>query len=102
MVRKVTSVHLIVIVLAVSLAAVLVLLGTASTQASAPREVNKPLAGPPPTMVNYQGTLREGGALYEGTGYFKFAIMDSASGDGSANYWRMTAPPVASRPPTLP
>ena len=37
--------------------------------------------------MNYQGTLREDGALYEGTGYFKFAIIDSASGDGSTNYW---------------
>jgi hypothetical protein len=84
---KIRSLQLIVIILAVSLAAVLVLLGTASTMASAPQAADKPLAGPLPTMVNYQGTLREDGGLYEGTGYFKFAIMDNASGNGTTNYW---------------
>ncbi len=85
--KKVTSLHIVLVVMAVSMAAVLVLLWTASTMASAPQEVDAPSSGPPPTMVNYQGTLREDGGLYEGTGYFKFAIMDSSTGNGTTNYW---------------
>lgn len=84
MIKKVTSLHLVMVIMVISMAAVLLLLGTASTMASAPQEVDAPQAGPPPTMVNYQGTLREDGALYEGTGYFKFAIVNSA---GTTNYW---------------
>jgi len=40
-----------------------------------------------PTMVNYQGVVNVGGTAYEGTGYFKFAIVDAASGNGTASYW---------------
>lgn len=44
-------------------------------------------AGPPPTMINYQGTVHVGGSPFTGQGYFKFAIVDNSSGDGSTNYW---------------
>lgn len=49
----------------------------------------KPLFAPgdPPTMVNYQGIVNVGGAPHNGTGYFKFAIVDQSSGDGTTNYW---------------
>ncbi len=43
--------------------------------------------GDPPTMVNYQGLVNLSGVPYDGTGYFKFAVVDSASGDGSTNHW---------------
>ncbi|MEJ2709181.1 MAG: hypothetical protein P8074_16335 [Anaerolineales bacterium] len=40
-----------------------------------------------PTILNYQGVVRMDGKLYNGTGYFKFAIVGAASGDGATNYW---------------
>jgi hypothetical protein len=42
------------------------------------------LAGPPPTMINYQGTLQVDGDPYTGDGYFKFAIVNGA---GDVTYW---------------
>lgn len=40
-----------------------------------------------PTMINYQGVIRVNDQLYDGTGYFKFAIVDAATGNGTTNYW---------------
>jgi hypothetical protein len=40
-----------------------------------------------PTTINYQGTVQVEGIPYDGTGYFKFAIVGAASGDGTTNYW---------------
>jgi hypothetical protein len=85
--KKFSSAHLIVLVLTLSVVAVLSLMWTASTTASEPAAVTKPDAGPPPTMVNYQGTLKVDGSIYEGAGYFKFAIMDDDTTDGTTNYW---------------
>jgi len=44
-------------------------------------------AGPPPTMISYQGLVQVDGSPYNGTGYFKFAIVDSTTGNGTSNYW---------------
>jgi hypothetical protein len=55
--------------------------------ASASSPMQRLFAGPPPTMVNYQGTVHVDGSPFTGPGYFKFAIVDSATGDGSTNYW---------------
>ena len=44
-------------------------------------------AADPPGMMNYQGIVKAGGMPYTGTGYFKFAIVDSATGNGTVNYW---------------
>jgi hypothetical protein len=41
----------------------------------------------PATMINYQGVINVDGSPYNGLGYFKFQFVDSASGDGSVNYW---------------
>ncbi len=41
----------------------------------------------PPQVVSFQGTVEIDSALYSGTGFFKFAIMDSSTGDGTMNYW---------------
>jgi hypothetical protein len=38
-------------------------------------------------MVNYQGTVRKNGTIFDGTGYFKFAVMNSPTGPGTVNYW---------------
>ena len=48
-----------------------------------------PLANPAlqsgsPTVVSYQGRVMEGGSAYNGTGYFKFAIVNAA---GDTTYW---------------
>jgi hypothetical protein len=40
-----------------------------------------------PTMINYQGIIKVNNQVFNGSGYFKFAIMDAASGDGTTNYW---------------
>jgi hypothetical protein len=37
-----------------------------------------------PTVVSYQGLIKEGGAPYTGTGYFKFAVVNAA---GSTSFW---------------
>ncbi len=44
-------------------------------------------AGPAPAVINYQGMIQNNGLAYTGEGYFKFAIVDSASGDGTGNSW---------------
>jgi hypothetical protein len=41
-----------------------------------------------PTMINFQGIIKVDGVPFTGpTGYFKFAIMDAATGNGTINYW---------------
>jgi hypothetical protein len=47
-----------------------------------------PVGGSPgvPAMFSYQGVVKIDNQPYNGTGYFKFAILDSASGDG-VNDW---------------
>jgi len=40
-----------------------------------------------PHVISYQGLVELDGGPYSGAGYFKFAIVDSPSGDGSLNYW---------------
>jgi len=84
--KKFSPTQLTVLVLTLCIVAVLTLMWTASTTASEPLSVDKPDAGPPPTMVNYQGTIRVDGGIYEGTGYFKFAIVGVSTGGGS-NIW---------------
>ena len=42
------------------------------------------LAGPPPTVVNYQGVVQVGGVAFTGSGHFKFAIVNAA---GNTTYW---------------
>jgi hypothetical protein len=44
-------------------------------------------AAAPPTLVSYQGFVKVSGSPFTGTGYFKFAVMDAASGNGTTNYW---------------
>jgi hypothetical protein len=62
-------------------------------------------AGPPPTLISYQGIVQVAGSPYNGTGYFKFAVVGSASGDGAANYWandgRASGEPAAAVPLTV-
>lgn len=67
--------------------AVVTLALAASANASAPlRNLLAPAASPP-TLVSYQGFVKVSGSPYTGAGYFKFAVTDAASGNGSTNYW---------------
>ena len=58
---------------------------------ASPANTSPPLqplsAGPPPTMISCQGIVQVGGFNYTGTGYFKFAIIDGSTSDGTTNYW---------------
>lgn len=67
------------------LLAVIVSLGLFATVGARP---NLPLPTTPvapviPTFISYQGRVTVGGALYDGTGYFQFAIVDS----GGTSHW---------------
>lgn len=65
----------------------LALLG--NTTLAAPDALSRllePAASPPP-LVSYQGYVEVSGNPYSGAGYFKFAVVDAANGDGTANYW---------------
>ena len=54
---------------------------------SASGEFSRLFAGSPPAVISYQGVVQAHGLPYNGTGYFKFTIVDSLTGDGSGNYW---------------
>jgi hypothetical protein len=58
---------------------------TETVSFAAPR--NSSLLGVPPAVVSYQGVIDINGNSFTGTGYFKFALVDSPTGDGSVNYW---------------
>ncbi|WP_423222515.1 DUF1554 domain-containing protein [Candidatus Amarolinea aalborgensis] len=60
--------------------------GTALAAPSALSRLFEPAASPP-TLVSYQGYVKVSSVAYSGTGYFKFAVMDAASGNGATNYW---------------
>ena len=55
----------------------------------APAALNSVFApvAPPPTLVSYQGFVKVSGSPFTGTGYFKFAVMNAASGNGTTSYW---------------
>lgn len=46
------------------------------------------LRGAVPQLLNYQGRVTAAGTNYDGTGLFKFALVN---GDGSVTYWRSSA-----------
>lgn len=55
-----------------------------------------------PQVINYQGVVKTDGILFNGMGYFKFAVVDAPSGNGTSTYWSNwnptpngTEPPVA-------
>jgi hypothetical protein len=45
------------------------------------------LSAATPALINYQGIIEVDDQPYQGTGYFKFAIVDAATGDGTTNHW---------------
>ena len=88
------------LVLMVALMAALWATGTAG--ANAPAAPAEPQSAP--TVLNYQGIVQVDGEPFAGpTGYFKFAIVDAANGNGTTNYWandgRTSGEPVATGTP---
>ena len=56
-----------------------------------------------PTVLNYQGIVLVDGEPFAGpTGYFKFAVVDATTGDGTTNYWandgQASGEPIAAIP----
>ena len=70
----------IVLVTVATLATLLSLAGLAGANPL----VRPNLQGGAPTVVSYQGQVKVDGAAYDGTGYFKFAIVNAA---GDTTYW---------------
>ena len=75
-------------VLAITLATLLLLAGLSG--AMSPTGSSSQLAGPAPTptavmhVLSYQGQVKMGGSPYNGSGYFKFAVVDEP---GTSSYW---------------
>ena len=84
--RSVRQLHRLRILPLIVVGTVLAGLWTAGAVGASP-PLGPLFSGPPPTMINYQGTINVNGSPYSGTGYFKFAIVNSSTGDGAANYW---------------
>ena len=80
--RNATLAGLTIVVLCVSLLVV----GQAPSLAQAAASLSQLVVGPPPSAVSYQGTVQMDGKAYDGTGYFKFAIVGTGTG-GGANFW---------------
>ncbi len=59
-------------------------LGLLSGLALARGEMLVPAADTAPTVISYQGEVQVDGATYDGTGYFKFAVVNTA---GSQTFW---------------
>jgi hypothetical protein len=68
-----------------TLGALLALLLTAGNAGASP-PFSRLFAGPPPPLINYQGVVAVNGRPYNGPGYFKFAVVNSPTGNGSINY----------------
>jgi hypothetical protein len=81
--QQIRSPRIFSVVVIVSLLAALWATGTAGARSP----VGSPLQMSVPTVLNYQGVVKVAAEPYDGTGYFKFAIVDAASGEGTVNYW---------------
>ncbi len=81
---------------------VLIVLGaTGVAGAASPASFLEPASAP--TLINYQGIVMVDDEPFAGpTGYFKLAIVDAASGNGTINYWandgRASGEPIAAVP----
>ncbi len=52
-----------------------------------------------PTLLNYQGRVAVGTPNFTGSGFFKFALVNT---DGSITYWSNDGTGTAGSPPTAP
>ena len=72
------------ITLTLSIVAILAALLSVSSQAGVGPLANHALQAGSPSVVSYQGQVTVGGSPYNGSGYFKFAIVNAA---GDSTYW---------------
>jgi len=87
--RPVTSLLSLVVVLAI-------VLSVAGLAAAGPG-ARPNLQGGAPTVVSYQGQVTVGGSPYNGTGYFKFAVVNAV---GNTTYWSNDGTSVGGGQPT--
>jgi hypothetical protein len=66
-------------------------------QGAAPPQPDNPLVDTAPTIVSYQGRVTVSGVPHEGTGYFKFAVVNAA---GTTSYWSNDGTSVNGGQPT--
>jgi hypothetical protein len=86
-------------VLSLSLILVLAAFVLGGQYAFARGEFRPMAAAGAPTVVSYQGQVTVDGTPYDGTGYFKFAVVDQA---GTTTYWSSDATSTSGgNPPTL-
>jgi len=74
-------------VFALALAAMLVITLWAASAAAADPPRAAQIEASTPQRINYQGVVKVSGQLFNGTGKFKFAVVDTQSGSGTTNYW---------------
>lgn len=72
---------------ALTILAVIALAWATTASASLPLRSSFAPAALSPTLISYQGFVKISGNPYTGTGYFKFAVTDVVSGNGTTNYW---------------
>jgi N-acetylneuraminic acid mutarotase len=72
------------ITLTLSIVAILTALLSVSSLAGVGPLANHALQAGAPSVVSYQGQVTVGGSAYNGSGYFKFAIVNAA---GDSTYW---------------
>ena len=72
------------ITLILSITAILAALISVSSLAGVGPLANHALQAGSPSVVSYQGNVTVGGSVYNGSGYFKFAVVNAA---GDSTYW---------------
>lgn len=77
------------------LALIVAVIALSATLVLARSDVLRPSAATVPTTVSFQGTVSSSGQAFNGTGYFKFAIV---KGDGSQAFWTNDGTNLATAP----
>lgn len=86
---------ILVITAAVTVGIVLAIVGLARAGSSTEPD----LQSGAPTVVSYQGNVAVDNSPYEGTGYFRFAVVNAA---GDTTYWSNDGTSTGARSPPLP
>jgi hypothetical protein len=85
------------VTLILSITAILTVLISVSSLAGVTPLGNPALQSGAPSVVSYQGQVTVGGSAYNGSGYFKFAVVNAA---GDSTYWSNDGTSVDGKEPT--
>ena len=85
------------VTITLSIAAILTALISVSSLAGVGPLANHALQSGAPSVVSYQGQVTVGGSAYNGSGYFKFAIVNAA---GDSTYWSNDGTSTDGKEPT--